>query len=375
MSRLPVLAAFLAVLVACGGPPAPESSAAPRTPTPGTPTADPATPRSGFVGTAAPLSAAQRGRMTPTSWRPGCPVGLDDLRLVKVSHRDAAGKTRRGTLIAHSDVTDDLIEAFRQIFEARFPIAKMVPVDEYGGDDDRSMLDNNTSAFNCRRIDGSSRWSQHSYGRAVDTNPFKNPWVKGNSVDPPEAAAYADRSRGDPQMIRRGDAVWTAFRSVGWGWGGDWQGSKDYQHFSATGGLASGRDEREGTDGGPQGIGPQHVLVVEDDDSISKLLKIILEQNGYIVKVVNNYVAATGAIQESEPSLIMLDIGLPDGNGLDLPRWVRDALGSSVPIVVLSAFRQEDNVGRAFELGANDFVPKPFRPKELMARVQRVLAQ
>jgi DNA-binding response OmpR family regulator len=130
---------------------------------------------------------------------------------------------------------------------------------------------------------------------------------------------------------------------------------------------------RRSGDDRPRGIGPQGVLVVEDDDSISKLLKIVLEQNGFLVNLVGTYESAFSAIQDNEPSLILLDLGLPDGNGLDLLKWIRDEAGLSVPVVVLSAFRQDENVQKAFELGANDFMSKPFRPKELIQRLQRVM--
>jgi two-component system phosphate regulon response regulator PhoB len=118
----------------------------------------------------------------------------------------------------------------------------------------------------------------------------------------------------------------------------------------------------------------ERVLVVEDDNMISKLLSIVLEHQGYEVQIADDYAAATSALEGSNPSIILLDLMLPDGNGLDLLRWLRDDLHRSVPVVVLTAFRQEDKALRAFELGANDFISKPFRPRELVARVQRVLA-
>lgn len=122
-----------------------------------------------------------------------------------------------------------------------------------------------------------------------------------------------------------------------------------------------------------KGLGSQHVLVVEDDEPISKLLMIVLEQAGYVVKVAKDTDSATNEIQASLPSLVLLDVGLPDGSGLDFLRWMRDDAGINVPVIVVSAFRQEDTVSRAFELGANDFVAKPFRPKELIQRIQRVM--
>ena len=106
----------------------------------------------------------------------------------------------------------------------------------YQADDQASMRANNTSAFNCREIDGRpGTWSQHSYGRAVDVNPLVNPWVRGSQVDPPEGAPYADRSARVPGGLYAGDDAIAAFAAVGWEWGGNWSGSKDYQHFSANG--------------------------------------------------------------------------------------------------------------------------------------------
>jgi poly-gamma-glutamate synthesis protein (capsule biosynthesis protein) len=173
--------------------------------------------------------------MTGSTWRNGCPVGFDGLRLLEMSYWDLAGKVRAGKMIVRADVANAIVGVFRRLFAVRYPIAKMRLMDEYGGDDKKSMNDDNTSAFNCRPVEGTTRWSQHAYGRAVDVNPFKNPWVQGSEVDPPAAAAYADRSRSDPEIIRHGDEVWRAFASVGWRWGGDWRSSKDYQHFSANG--------------------------------------------------------------------------------------------------------------------------------------------
>jgi len=97
------------------------------------------------------------------------------------------------------------------------------------------MLADNTSAFNCRLVPGTGIWSQHAYGLAVDINPFQNPEVQGGRVDPLAAAAWADRSRHSPAMIKHGDAAWLAFHAIGWTWGGDWQSPKDYMHFSANG--------------------------------------------------------------------------------------------------------------------------------------------
>lgn len=128
-----------------------------------------------------------------------------------------------------------------------------------------------------------------------------------------------------------------------------------------------------GESGRPTGIGPRDVLVVEDDVSITKLMGILLERGGYRVRQAETFAKAKTSIQDSEPALIILDIGLPDGSGLEILRWLRADLGKSTPVVVVSAYGQEAKVAQAYELGANDFVSKPFRPNELLARIQRVL--
>lgn len=91
---------------------------------------------------------------------------------------------------------------------------------------------NDTVAYACRTVRGSKVTSQHAYGLAIDINPFQNPYVKGNLVLPELARAYLDRGSDMPGIITRGDAVVRASARIGWGWGGGWDGLKDYQHFS-----------------------------------------------------------------------------------------------------------------------------------------------
>jgi len=181
------------------------------------------------------IDSALAARMTPSSWRPGCPVPLSSLRYLWVSYMDPQGRERTGEIVVHADAVSHTVMAFKVMWDHRFPITRMRLVDDYGGNDDASMAADNTSAFNCRRVAGSSSWSEHSYGRAIDLNPVENPYVSGSTVSPPAGAAYLDRGDARPGMVRRGDAVHRVFTQMGWGWGGDWSSSKDYQHFSATG--------------------------------------------------------------------------------------------------------------------------------------------
>jgi hypothetical protein len=171
----------------------------------------------------------------PSSWRPGCPVEVESLRAVEVTHWGYDGEARQGTLIVASDVAEDMVEIMRALFEAGFPIERMEPVDAYEGDDDLSMAANNTSAFNCRTVTGGSKWSEHSYGIAIDVNPLVNPYVRGATVLPPEGAQFADRAQDAPGMIHDEDVVVTTFADHGWIWGGTWSSPKDFQHFSTSG--------------------------------------------------------------------------------------------------------------------------------------------
>ena len=169
-----------------------------------------------------------------SSWRPGCPVPIEGLRLLTVDHWGFNGGVHRGELVVNESQAGQVLHVMRLLYEARFPIERMVLVDAYGGDDDRSMAANNTSAFNCRSVSGRPGvWSEHAYGWAIDVNPVQNPYVNGRHVSPPAGAAFANRSARHPGMVHAG--VVQAFASVGWGWGGNWGSTKDYQHFSATG--------------------------------------------------------------------------------------------------------------------------------------------
>jgi hypothetical protein len=191
--------------------------------------------RPAFSGAIEPIGEAQARRMTGVSWHRGCPVALRDLRLLTLSHWGFDGKRHTGRLVVHRDVASDVVDAFRSLYGDRFPIRRMVPVEAYGGSDFRSIEADNTSAFNCRYVDGTTRWSEHAYGRAIDINPIENPYVSGGRTSHPASRPYLDRTPCRHGMACQGNVVVRAFRSIGWGWGGDWAGVKDYQHFSASG--------------------------------------------------------------------------------------------------------------------------------------------
>jgi len=182
------------------------------------------------------LTAAERAGMTPSVWRPGCPVGLSQLRRVSVSVVGFRGRPSRGVLVVHHGAAADVVGVFRQLYRARFPIRRMVPIERYGGDDFASIEADNTSAFNCRPATGSSRWSEHAYGRAIDVNPIQNPYVSGGRTSHRASVPFLDRSPYRRGMAVEGGALVRAFDAAGWGWGGRWGSPTDYQHFSVSGG-------------------------------------------------------------------------------------------------------------------------------------------
>jgi len=179
--------------------------------------------------TVEPVTAADLG----AGWRPGCPVEPERLRRVDVDHIGFDGQTHRGELIVHEDLVPEVIAIFDQLYQLHFPIEKIRTVDQYpGADDELSMEDNNTSAFNCRSIPRTNRWSKHAYGRAIDLNPLLNPSVDSTGTfQPKNAAAYLDRSRTDPGLLHSGDPAVHVFTDRGWRWGGYWKSPIDYQHF------------------------------------------------------------------------------------------------------------------------------------------------
>lgn len=189
-----------------------------------------------YASSIEPVDRAQRVRMTPSAWRPGCPVGLDDLRLVRVVHWDFEGVARGGELVVHASVAPTVARAFGDLFANGFPIERVEPIEHYGGSDDASTAANNTSAFNCRAVGGTGRWSMHSYGEAIDVNPVQNPYVyPDGSVLDPAARPYLDRGDVRPGMAVEGGVLVAAFDRVGWGWGGRPPIGVDHQHFSPTG--------------------------------------------------------------------------------------------------------------------------------------------
>ena len=240
--RIAGAAAWLVLVAATG------CAATPASTTSATGPATTAAPSPGGAGTtaatrrlprfSAKVSGPLRPRDLPYTWHHRCPVPPRKLRAIHLSYVGFDGRAHAGELVVNASVVRQVIRVFAILYRARFPIRRMEPVDVFHGSDPRSMAADNTSGFNCRRAvaPGPPVWSMHAYGLAIDVNTVQNPYVEaGAGVRPRAGAAYLRRSDIRPGMAYPGGVLVSAFGSVGWGWGGRWAGSPDYQHFSVNG--------------------------------------------------------------------------------------------------------------------------------------------
>jgi hypothetical protein len=193
----------------------------------------PMLPGAGY--TAIVADPAPRSVVARSTWQAGCPVGKDDLAWIRLTYRGFDNARHSGEMLVNGSVAGDLVEVFRQLYRARFPIESMGIARREDLDAPPTGDGNVTGAFACRRIRGGTVFSQHAYGLAVDLNPFQNPYHRGEVVLPELASAYLNRAWLRPGMITPGGPAVRAFRAIGWEWGGDWSGLKDYQHFSVNG--------------------------------------------------------------------------------------------------------------------------------------------
>lgn len=170
------------------------------------------------------------------SWTPDCPVDPEGLVLVEVSHWGFDGAVHEGSIVVARTEGENVLAIFGRLFELGYPIESVIPIgDLRPGIEDDDPDYNNTSALHCRRATGSTRWSEHARGLAIDINPFRNPFITPNILWPAGSERYLDRSLDEPGMIVAGDEVVAAFAEHGWLWGGYWSSIKDYQHFSVSG--------------------------------------------------------------------------------------------------------------------------------------------
>ena len=181
------------------------------------------------------LSDEVFARMDGVSYPQNAQIGREELCYLRVLHTGFDEKTYIGELVVNQKIADDVLEIMKELYENHYPIEKMHLIDEYGADDEASMSDNNTSAFNYRTIAGTNRLSKHGQGLAVDINPRYNPCVRTKNgittVEPQNGSTYVDRNADFSYKITEGDLCLQLFLEHGFTWGGSWNSVKDYQHF------------------------------------------------------------------------------------------------------------------------------------------------
>lgn len=170
------------------------------------------------------------------SWSPDCPASLDDLVWIDINHWGFDGEVHEGSIVVARSEGENVVAIFARLFEIGFPIDSVIPIGDLPvGIEDDDPDYNNTSGLHCRRAMGSTRWSEHAKGLAIDVNPLQNPFIASNILWPANSNRYVDRTLDEPGLIVAGDEVVAAFEEHGWLWGGYWDSIKDYQHFSVTG--------------------------------------------------------------------------------------------------------------------------------------------
>ena len=190
----------------------------------------------GLYFTSEPISETVFARINGISYQENPNISLNDLRYLRMLHYTPDGGQAAGEMIVNKQIAADVLAIFRELYTMQYPIEKMLLIDEYSGDDEASMADNNTSAFNYRVVAGTSTLSRHAVGMAIDLNPCMNPYITYNAdgtenISPENAVAFADRSASFQMKIDTSDAAYKLFTAYGFEWGGSWTTVKDYQHF------------------------------------------------------------------------------------------------------------------------------------------------
>lgn len=189
-----------------------------------------------------PLTESVKQRITGISYpESGCTVPYEDLNYVGLMYIDFEGQEQTGELICNKAIAQDMVEIFHELYRNDYRLESVRLIDEYDGDDTASMAENNTSCFNYRVVDGTSNLSKHAYGLAIDVNPYYNPYVVfhrnedgSDYISPPGSEIYADRSQSFAYKIDENDLCYRLFTEHGFTWGGNWNSTKDYQHFQKT---------------------------------------------------------------------------------------------------------------------------------------------
>ena len=173
--------------------------------------------------------------MQGRSYKADCTIPRSDLRYLIILHRNMDGQAVVGELVVNKEISADILDIMRELYELNYPIEQVRLVDYYEGDDELSMAANNSSAFNWRTQTGSSaKISKHASGMAIDINPLYNPYYRFpyvNETVSPGGDLYMDRMWDFPFKIDEDDDCYRIFTEHGFKWGGSWNSLRDYQHF------------------------------------------------------------------------------------------------------------------------------------------------
>ena len=175
-------------------------------------------------------------RMQDKTYKENPYIQRSDLRHIRALHWDYDEKIHIGEMVCNKLIADKVARILRQLFDAKYPIQRMLLPDVYGADDETQMRDNNSSCFCYRAIAGTTKLSKHARGLAVDINTLYNPYYKDREdgsrfIQPATAAEYCDRTKEFPYKIDHEDLCFRLFTEAGFEWGGDWTTCKDFQHF------------------------------------------------------------------------------------------------------------------------------------------------
>ena len=174
------------------------------------------------------------------TFKENCIVPREDLRYIQALHKDKDGNKHLGEMIVHERIAEDVLEILEKLYDADYPIERMVLPDNYFADDEIMMRDNNSSSFNFRFISHTTVISKHGLGMAVDINTLYNPYHKTGTnadgttkevIEPATGEPYLDRTKSFDYKIEKDDLCYKLFTEKGFVWGGDWTDRKDYQHF------------------------------------------------------------------------------------------------------------------------------------------------
>jgi hypothetical protein len=176
-----------------------------------------------------PLSADMRAAMTGKSWKPGCPVPLNDLAAVRVTYFGFDGLTHDGMVVVHKRFAAEALQIFQELYDVRFPINKVSPWEDYGPD--VYAAEDITVGFYCQKAQDAPVWSAHAYGVAIDLNPRENPFLDPKQGWWPKTSAALAPRDGSKGKISLETQAFRIFTQHGWVWGGLYAGEPDLMHF------------------------------------------------------------------------------------------------------------------------------------------------